>query len=67
MDVVEVSPKGDDEIVGATVAYGVSMWHLFEDRQGEAEARWKRIVDGAAWPAFGHIAAEAELERGERK
>ena len=59
----EVLPDASDGIVSATVAYGVSMWHLTNGRRKEALAIWKELVTGPAWPAFGFIAAEAELVR----
>lgn len=48
----------------ATLAYGLAIWHLLEGRADEAHERFTLIVDGAAWPAFGHLAAEAELAAG---
>jgi len=47
----------------ATVAYGVAAWHLYHGREAEANALFQRIVSGGEWPAFGHLAAEAELAR----
>lgn len=47
----------------ATVGYGVGNWHLIHGRRAEAEAIFRRIVAGPQWPAFGQIAAEAELAR----
>ncbi|HSL84052.1 MAG TPA: tetratricopeptide repeat protein [Thermoanaerobaculia bacterium] len=47
----------------ATVAYGVAAWHLYNGREAEARALFERIVAGGEWPAFGHLAAEAELAR----
>lgn len=47
----------------ATVGYGVANWHLSHGRDGEARALFERIVEAGQWPAFGHLAAEAELAR----
>jgi len=47
----------------ATIGYGVGNWHLYNGRPAEAEAVFRRVVAGRQWPAFGHIAAEAELKR----
>jgi hypothetical protein len=47
----------------ATLAYGIGVWHLVNGDLVEAYTTFNAIVDGAAWPAFGHIAAEAELAR----
>ena len=52
-----VGPAIDD----ATRGYGVGAWYLVNDRRDEAMAIFRQVVDGTAWPAFGHIAAEAEL------
>lgn len=45
----------------ATVGYGVANWHLYNGRAEEARALFERIVAAGEWPAFGHLAAEAEL------
>jgi len=47
----------------ATAGYGVGNWHFYNGRTAEAEAVFRRVVAGRQWPAFGHIAAEAELKR----
>lgn len=48
-----------------TVKYGIAAWHLAHGRQDAALPLLRDIVDGAPqqWPAFGYIAAEAELSR----
>lgn len=50
---------------GVTIGYGVANWHLYNGRRDQAIEVLRRIVDGQAaqWPAFGYIAAEAELAR----
>jgi tetratricopeptide (TPR) repeat protein len=47
----------------SAVAYGVGNWHLYNGRQAEAEAMFRRMLGGGQWAAFGYIAAEAELAR----
>jgi len=47
----------------SAVAYGVGNWYLYNNRQAEAEAVFRRILGGGQWAAFGYIAAEAELAR----
>jgi hypothetical protein len=47
----------------ATLAYGVGAWHLLNGDLDQAYAVFHEITEGEAWPAFGHIAAEAELVR----
>jgi tetratricopeptide (TPR) repeat protein len=48
-----------------TIAYGVANWHLYNARQDQADRLFRKIVDvhERQWPAFGYIAAEAELAR----
>jgi hypothetical protein len=51
----------------ATVAYGIAACHLYNGREAEATALFERIVAAGQWPAFGHLAAEAELARRARR
>lgn len=46
----------------ATLGYGVGNWHLNNGHVAEAEAIFRRVIAGPQWPAFGYIAAEAELK-----
>lgn len=62
----ELSPDAllderEDGIQNATAAYGVGVYHLLSGDIVRARDIFRRIVSGPAWPAFGHIAAEAEL------
>lgn len=65
MDPDEILVEGDDGVANATVAYGISMWNFFAGRETDAREAWRQITQDSAWAAFGHIAAEAELDRGE--
>jgi hypothetical protein len=47
----------------ATLAYGVGNWHLVHGGGDRARGIFEGIVRSGGWPAFGHIAAEAELTR----
>jgi len=47
----------------ATVGYGIGCWHLYSGRKEKASGFFEKIVTGRYWPAFGFIAAEAELAR----
>jgi len=51
------------ELDAATVGYGVGCWHLYSGQKEKARALFEKIVQGRYWPAFGFIAAEAELAR----
>lgn len=56
---------GQATLQGTTMAYGIGAWHLVEGRLEEAEATFRRIMEGRSqWSAFGYQAAEAELARG---
>jgi tetratricopeptide (TPR) repeat protein len=60
-DLVNVEKATDLEI--ATVGYGIGNWHLYSGNRAKAEEYFRKIVAGKYWPAFGFIAAEAELVR----
>jgi tetratricopeptide (TPR) repeat protein len=49
-----------------TTGYGVGNWHLYNGRRDQAMQILRDIVERHAgqWPAFGYIAAEAEIARG---
>ncbi len=47
----------------ATRAYGVSVWLRLNERDDEALALLQSIIERGNWPAFGHLAAEADLAR----
>ncbi len=64
--VMPPTPAGGMDVANSTTAYGVSMWHLLNGREAEARELWTRIVAGGQWPAFGSLAAEAELARARR-
>ncbi len=56
-------PTDTTTIDDATVGYGIGNWYLYHGRAAEAESVFTRVVAAPHWPAFGHIAAEAELKR----
>ncbi len=60
-ELVNVEKATDLEI--ATVGYGIGNWHFYNGDRVRAEEYFRRIVSGKYWPAFGFIAAEAELAR----
>lgn len=47
----------------ATYGYGVGNYYLVTGRKEEALDTFQKVVSGSYWPAFGFIAAEAELAR----
>ncbi|MGQ0714395.1 MAG: tetratricopeptide repeat protein [Gemmatimonadaceae bacterium] len=46
-----------------TTAYGVGNWYLYTGDESRAYETFRRIVAAGNWPAFGAIAAEAEVAR----
>lgn len=56
-------PGAAERLDFATVGYGVGNWHRDQGREAEATALFEQIVAAGEWPAFGHLAAEAELAR----
>lgn len=53
----------NSELDAATVGYGIGCWHLYSGRKAKAQGLFEKVVTGRYWPAFGFIAAEAELAR----
>ena len=49
----------------ATYGHGLASQYLFNGEERKARKLLQTIVDGPYWPAFGFIAAEAELQRAE--
>jgi tetratricopeptide (TPR) repeat protein len=54
---------GGDPLTRDTYGYAVGNWYFYDGREAEARAAWERVVASPQWPAFGHVAAEAELAR----
>lgn len=48
-----------------TTRYGIAAWHMADGRQEQGVTLLREIVDGypQQWPAFGYVAAEADLAR----
>ena len=55
----------DGSLDAVTIGYGVGNYHFYNDRKDQAMTVFRSIVEKQAtqWPAFGYIAAEAELAR----
>lgn len=53
----------EDALENATLGYGIGNWHYINDRQERAIDIWQQIYNEGNWPAFGYIAAEAELAK----
>jgi dipeptidyl aminopeptidase/acylaminoacyl peptidase len=59
----ELLRAGGDPLTRDTYGYAVGNWHLVNGRKDEARAAFERVVASPQWPAFGHVAAEADLAR----
>lgn len=57
----------DASIDLATIGYGLGMRDLMAGNSAEAALRFREVIANTNWAAFGHIAAEAELARIDRK
>lgn len=57
----EMIPDDYEGVGTAGVVYGFANWHLYNGQQDKAFEIMNRLVDGPSWPAFGYIAAEADL------
>lgn len=53
----------DDALDNTTLGYGIGNWHYINGREERAISIWENIYQTGEWPAFGYIAAEAELAR----
>jgi Putative Zn-dependent protease, contains TPR repeats len=51
----------DRQLEIATQGYGVANWYLYNDESDKAIEIFQQILKTSYWPAFGYIAAEAEL------
>ncbi len=58
---LSVDEAGDLDL--ATQGYGVGNWYLYNGNETRAKEIFARVVLGSYWPAFGFIAAEADLAR----
>ena len=54
---------GGDPLTQATYGYAVGNFYLYNGHREEARAVFERVVASPQWPAFGHVAAEADLAR----
>jgi hypothetical protein len=58
-----VTPADSSEIDVATLSYGIGNWYLIRGDTTHARVWFGRAIQSGGWPAFGFIAAEAELRR----
>jgi tetratricopeptide (TPR) repeat protein len=55
------TPADTGDIQVATLSYGVGNWYLLRGDTAQAREYFERSIRSGGWPAFGFIAAEAEL------
>ena len=56
-------PADPDALALATYGYGLGTWHLIRGDSAAARAVYDDLMATGYWPAFGFLAAEAELAR----
>lgn len=56
-------PAGSDPLAVATYGYGLGAWHLLRGDTAAAVRVYDELLATGYWPAFGFLAAEAELAR----
>jgi tetratricopeptide (TPR) repeat protein len=60
-DLLDMDKEGDLQIT--TYGYGIGNWYLYNGDKEKAIEIFKKVTEGSYWPAFGFIAAEADLQR----
>lgn len=62
----EIAPEElmKDELRGndrATILYGIGNWYVYNGEPARGQEIFATVLQGSEWPAFGYIAAEAEM------
>lgn len=58
-----ITPADTGDVAVATLSYGIGNWYLVRGDTATARSWFGRAVASGGWPAFGFMAAEAELRR----
>jgi hypothetical protein len=58
-----LKPENAEPLQVATQGYGVANWYFYNGDADRAKGLLEQVVAVGYWPAFGHIAAEVELQR----
>lgn len=61
------TPADSSDVAVATLSYGVGNWYLVRGDTAQARRWFERAVASGGWPAFGFMAAEADLRRLQRR
>ena len=59
--VITAADTGD--VTVATLSYGLGNWYLVRGDTARARSWFERAIASGGWPAFGFMAAEADLRR----
>jgi dipeptidyl aminopeptidase/acylaminoacyl peptidase len=62
----ELRASASTPVDAATYGYGIATWHLVNGRVDLARGLYEQVAANPQWPAFGVLAAEAELARTKR-
>lgn len=62
-----MTPADTSDVNVATLGYGIGNWYLLRGDRAKAREWFERAIASGGWPAFGFIAAEAELARLRRR
>jgi tetratricopeptide (TPR) repeat protein len=62
-DTLLAAARTGDALASATLGYGIANWLLTAGDTATAVTLMREIRSGAEWPAFGFLAAEADLAR----
>lgn len=58
-----ITPADSGDVAVATLSYGIGNWHLVRGDTARARSWFERAIASGGWPAFGFMAAEADLRR----
>lgn len=60
---LQVEEEADQALALATQGYGVGNWYLYEGQPDSARHVFRQVLETGFWPAFGYLAAAADLQR----
>lgn len=58
-----LAPGDTSDVAVATLGYGIGNWYLVRGDTAQARHWFERAIASGGWPAFGFMAAEADLAR----
>lgn len=58
-----ITPADTGDVAVATLSYGIGNWYLVRRDTARARSWFERAIASGGWPAFGFMAAEADLRR----